>query len=136
MNETIALTVGLLSGLLIIAFVFWPAVRIFRRLRLNPAWLALLIIPLALLVLLWFLAYAKWPGNGQGEIMPSGPRSAICGLTPPPLLKGARYYLPRSKSHILVRGVGSTGRCNTPLIDCSDNTFPGRYPLGLQFALA
>src|SRR5665213_317782 len=76
MNETVALTVGLLSALLIIAFVFWPAIRIFRRLQLNPAWLALLIIPLALLILLWFLAYARWPGNEQGGIIPSGPRSA------------------------------------------------------------
>jgi hypothetical protein len=79
MNETVALTVGLLSGLLIIAFVFWPVVRILRRLRLNPAWLALLIIPLALLILLWFLAYAKWPGNEQGKIVPSGWGVAICG---------------------------------------------------------
>lgn len=66
MNETVVLTVGLLGGLLTIGFVFWPVVGILRRQKLNPAWLALVIIPIALLVLLWCLSYAKWPGNELG----------------------------------------------------------------------
>ena len=69
MNGTVELTVGLLSGLLLIAFVVWPLVRLMRRLKLNPAWLTLALVPLALLVLLWYLAFAKWPGNQQGTML-------------------------------------------------------------------
>lgn len=65
MNEIAVLT----GGLLIIVFVLWPTAKVLRRLGVSPAWLALVIIPLAALILLWCLSYAKWPGNEQGTII-------------------------------------------------------------------
>jgi hypothetical protein len=41
--------------------VVWPAVHICKRLGLSP-WLgALAIVPIANLLLLWFVALARWP---------------------------------------------------------------------------
>jgi predicted PurR-regulated permease PerM len=62
-------TAGLLGGLLIAAFVLWPVAKKLRRLGVHPAWLALVMIPLAALVLLWCLSYAKWPGNEQMTVI-------------------------------------------------------------------
>jgi hypothetical protein len=43
--------------------VVWPAARICRRLGFSP-WLGVLaVIPLANLLLLWFVALAQWPGS-------------------------------------------------------------------------
>ncbi len=42
--------------------VVWPAAQICRRLGFSP-WLGVLaVIPLANLLLLWFVALAQWPG--------------------------------------------------------------------------
>jgi len=41
--------------------VLWPLARILRRMGFSP-WLSLVyIIPLANLVLLWYVAYTDWP---------------------------------------------------------------------------
>jgi hypothetical protein len=41
--------------------VVWPAARICRRAGFSP-WLGVLaVVPLANLVLLWFVAFATWP---------------------------------------------------------------------------
>src|SRR5262245_35609922 len=46
--------------LIVVPFV-WPAARICRRLGLSQ-WLGILIaVPLANLILLWFIAFAEWP---------------------------------------------------------------------------
>lgn len=60
---------GLLGDLFAISviIVFWPVARILRRLGLNPWWLGWLIIPPAGFVLLWVLAYAKWPALAELE---------------------------------------------------------------------
>jgi hypothetical protein len=43
--------------------VVWPAVHICKRLGLSP-WLgALAIVPIANLLLLWFVALARWPAS-------------------------------------------------------------------------
>jgi hypothetical protein len=43
--------------------VIWPAGRICRRLGFSP-WLGVMaVIPLANLVLLWFVAMAPWPAS-------------------------------------------------------------------------
>jgi hypothetical protein len=48
----------------VMAFVvIWPAARICRRLGFSR-WLGILaVIPLANLLLLWFVALAQWPGS-------------------------------------------------------------------------
>ena len=57
-----SLGIGELIVLLIIVFVImWPAAKICRRLGFS-SWLAILIIvPIANLILLWFVALAEWP---------------------------------------------------------------------------
>lgn len=46
---------------IIVVVVIWPATKICRRLGFSP-WLGILIaVPLANLVLLWFVALAEWP---------------------------------------------------------------------------
>jgi len=43
------------------SIVVWPAARICRRVGL-PWWLGLLtVVPIANLILLWFVAFADWP---------------------------------------------------------------------------
>ena len=49
-------------GLLAVT-VLWPAARICARVGVSP-WLALLtVVPVGNLLLLWFLAYARWPAD-------------------------------------------------------------------------
>jgi hypothetical protein len=51
-----------LAIVLMALVVVWPASRICRRIGFSP-WLGVLaVFPLANLVLLWFVALAKWPG--------------------------------------------------------------------------
>jgi len=46
----------------------WPAARICRRAGFSP-WLGVLaVVPLANLVLLWFVAFATWPVADQGPL--------------------------------------------------------------------
>ena len=46
--------------------VVWPAARICRRLGFSP-WLGIFaVIPLANLILLWFVALSQWPQTGTG----------------------------------------------------------------------
>ena len=46
--------------------VVWPTARICRRAGFSP-WLAVLtIVPVANIVLLWFLALAEWPAAPRG----------------------------------------------------------------------
>jgi hypothetical protein len=49
--------------------VIWPASTICRRLGLSPVLGVLAVLPLANLILLWYVALAPWPR------MESGPRS-------------------------------------------------------------
>jgi hypothetical protein len=47
--------------------VVWPAARICRRVGFSP-WLGVLaVVPVANLVLLWFVAVAPWPGRPLGQ---------------------------------------------------------------------
>jgi predicted PurR-regulated permease PerM len=52
---------------LLAATVLWPVTRICSRMGFSQ-WLALLaLVPVGNLVLLWFLAYARWPVDaGRG----------------------------------------------------------------------
>jgi hypothetical protein len=46
-----------------LAAIAWPAARILSRIGFSP-WLSLLaLIPVGNLVLPWFVAYARWPGE-------------------------------------------------------------------------
>jgi hypothetical protein len=63
-------------GLLVIAFmatmafiVIWPASRICRRIGFSPVLGVLAVLPLANLLLLWYVALAEWPR------VETGPRS-------------------------------------------------------------
>jgi hypothetical protein len=62
---------GVMTGIFVLLFVFvlfWPWVRILRRLGLNPGWLLLVFIPLfGALGGWWALAYAKWPALAELE---------------------------------------------------------------------
>ena len=50
-----------------LAVLVWPACRICRRVGFSP-WLGVLIIlPFANVVLLWFVALARWPALGPDE---------------------------------------------------------------------
>ena len=44
------------------ALVFWPTIRILKRLGLSPWMSLLLIVPIGNLLLLWIVAYSDW-GN-------------------------------------------------------------------------
>jgi len=60
--EVIVLTAILVMSLVVI----WPAGRICRRLGFSP-WLGVLaVLPLANLLLLWFVALAQWPRATNG----------------------------------------------------------------------
>jgi len=63
--EVIAVLAIVVMGLVVV----WPAGRICRRLGFSP-WLGILAaLPLANLILLWFVAFAEWPR------VDTGPRS-------------------------------------------------------------
>lgn len=46
---------------MLLLIVVWPAARISRRLGFSPLLGALAVVPIANLVLLWFVAFADWP---------------------------------------------------------------------------
>ena len=47
--------------------VVWPAARVCRRLGFSP-WVGVLaIVPLANFLLLWWLAYTRWPIDGAAR---------------------------------------------------------------------
>ena len=51
-----------------LGLVIWPAARICTRLGFSP-WLGVLaVVPLANLVLLWFVAFASWPAADQTSL--------------------------------------------------------------------
>ena len=60
--------IGTLEAITILAMigmgslvVVWPAARICRRVGLSP-WLGILaVVPIANVVLLWFVAFSPWP---------------------------------------------------------------------------
>ena len=48
--------------------IVWPAARICRRAGFLP-WLGILsVIPVANILLLWFVALARWPGTGSQHV--------------------------------------------------------------------
>lgn len=51
--------------------VVWPAARICRRAGFSP-WLGVLIVvPLANILLLWFVAFSPWPAMPHGQQLPA-----------------------------------------------------------------
>ncbi|HET7618458.1 MAG TPA: hypothetical protein VFK20_08110 [Vicinamibacterales bacterium] len=59
----LAVTVAMLS------VVIWPAGRICRRIGFSP-WLGVLaVIPIANVLLLWFVAVSPWPVRGDNAII-------------------------------------------------------------------
>jgi len=57
--------VVILAICLMSLIVLWPASQICRRIG-FPWWIALLsIVPIANVLLLWFVAYARWPLDGR-----------------------------------------------------------------------
>jgi hypothetical protein len=61
------LVVILLIAVVPLALVAWPAGRICQRIGFSP-WLGLVaVIPIANLVLLWFVALANWPALPPGQ---------------------------------------------------------------------
>ena len=43
-----------------LALLFWPTIRILKRLGLSPWMSLLLIVPVGNLLLLWIVAYSDW----------------------------------------------------------------------------
>ena len=43
-----------------LALVFWPTIRILKRLGMSPWMSLLLIVPVGNLLLLWIVAYSDW----------------------------------------------------------------------------
>jgi hypothetical protein len=66
-------SIGLPELILIVAIlggwlsIVWPAARLCSRLGFSP-WLGVLaVVPLANVILLWCLAYARWPSQAAGQ---------------------------------------------------------------------
>lgn len=58
----LVVVLAICAGLLV---VIWPAARICRRVG-YPSWLGVLsIVPVANVMLLWFVALAEWPSARQ-----------------------------------------------------------------------
>jgi hypothetical protein len=56
----VAMLVGWLS-------ITWPAARLCRRLGLSP-WLGIFaLVPVANVILLWYVAFARWPIDASGQ---------------------------------------------------------------------
>ena len=54
-------TVLVITAMMLV--IVWPAARICRRAGFSP-WLGILsVIPVANILLLWFVALARWPGE-------------------------------------------------------------------------
>lgn len=52
--------------LIVAALLVWPATRVCRKAGFSP-WLGLaIIVPLANIILLWYLALAEWPSRPAG----------------------------------------------------------------------
>ena len=69
-------TIGLPEVLVIVCLsaialsIIWPAARICRRLG-FPRWLGILaIVPMANVLLVWFVAFAAWPIEKQSRSQP------------------------------------------------------------------
>lgn len=57
---------GLLALIIAIVAVVVPLWKILPRAGLSPWWALVAIVPLGLVVLLWVLAFKRWPGD-DGE---------------------------------------------------------------------
>jgi hypothetical protein len=49
--------------MIVLAAVVWPAARICRRVGLSPLLGILAVVPLANVLLLWYVALAPWPAS-------------------------------------------------------------------------
>jgi uncharacterized membrane protein YhaH (DUF805 family) len=61
----------LILGLFFIAFIF-PIFRILKRIGFSGWWAVLVIVPLVPLVGLWVLAFIKWPGDNETQVIEQG----------------------------------------------------------------
>ena len=61
--ETAVVVLGLLS---VIVFL-WPATRICMRMGFSPWLMLLTFVPIGNLILLWYVAYATWPAQGDAQ---------------------------------------------------------------------
>jgi hypothetical protein len=50
--------------LLLVALTAIPAWTLFRRIGMAPAWTLLSLVPAGMIVILWIVAYRRWP-NGE-----------------------------------------------------------------------
>lgn len=58
------LLIVLVTGALMAALLIWPATRICAKAGYSP-WLGIaIIVPFANILLLWYLALARWPAHG------------------------------------------------------------------------
>ncbi|WP_369601383.1 hypothetical protein AAIA72_16500 [Hahella sp. SMD15-11] len=83
-------TMGL--GWLIAAIlVVWPMWRICERAGYHGALSLLILVPLANLALIYFLAFAEWPalkaGSAPGKDQPPGPGQGDSGNSAPPVVQ-------------------------------------------------
>jgi hypothetical protein len=56
--------VQFLPYLLLVILTAIPAWVLFRRIGMSPAWTLLSLVPLGMIVILWIVAYRRWP-NGE-----------------------------------------------------------------------
>jgi hypothetical protein len=55
--------IQLLPYLLLVVLTAIPAWALFRRVGMSPAWTLLSLVPLGMIVILWVVAYRRWPNS-------------------------------------------------------------------------
>ncbi|SFW14198.1 hypothetical protein [Nitrosovibrio sp. Nv17] len=67
---------GMLPWLIVSAIFFViPFWRIFKRTGFKPGLAFVALIPGGILILLWVVAFAKWPAHPEGGPVKQGPRT-------------------------------------------------------------
>ena len=55
--------VAFIPYLLLVVLTAIPAFVLFKRIGFSPAWTLLSIVPLGMLIILWIVAYRRWPNS-------------------------------------------------------------------------
>jgi hypothetical protein len=88
----------------LMALLVVPTWRILQRAGFNGAWALLMLVPLANFMLLWFVAFLKWPNDREGRTSTSK-GGLIVGILLLPLALGVLALLVNSAGRV---GFGDT----------------------------
>lgn len=53
--------------LLLVVLTAIPSWRLFKRTGMSPAWTLLSLIPLGMIIVLWIVAFRRWPERGTAN---------------------------------------------------------------------